>query len=211
MVAPAFGIDRQSGKWTEGYEHRHREGSSHPANKQNLIACWLLALHDATGKPVYREHAEKWWRMMKSRMRTHADGKSFVWNYWDPAGPWDLKTDGSPRHWVGVHPNGGYYETDVAGMVTAYEHQLVFTNEDLHRLIATNRDFMWNHQIAGARFQSIAGGQPFLRRKNSSGSLWTSLTPYDATLMKIFLANHNPASWGGLEVTPRLLARCAKA
>jgi len=208
-VVPAVGIDRQSGKWTQGYERRHSEGFSHPDNKQNLIACWLISLHDTTGKLVYREHAEKWWRVMKSRMRTHEDGKYFVWDYWDPAGPWDFNADGSPQHWIGVHPNGGYYETDVTGIVTAFEHRLVFTNEDLHRLIATNRDFMWNHQIVGAKFQRIDGGQPDLRWKNSPGLLWTWLTPYDGTLMKIFLANHNPASWGGLAVTPWFLTRCA--
>lgn len=95
--------------------------------------------------------------------------------------------------------------------MTAFEHRLVFTNEDLHRLIATNRDFMWNHQILSAQFQRIDGGQPDLRWKNSPGLLWPSLTPYDGILMKIFLANHNPASWGGLEVTPWFFARCANA
>src|ERR1035437_9488518 len=54
-----------------------------------------------------------WVRLMKSRMKTRADGKYFVWNYWDPAGPWDYKPDGLTRHWVGVHPNGGYYAIDV--------------------------------------------------------------------------------------------------
>jgi acetyl esterase/lipase len=29
-----------------------------------------------------------------------------LWNYWEPAGPWDYKPDGrSTKHWVGVHPN----------------------------------------------------------------------------------------------------------
>jgi len=207
-VVPAFGIDQQHGKWTEGYERRHSEGFSHPANKQNLIARWLVSLYGTTGKLGYREHAEKWWVVMNSRMRTHEDGKYFVWDYWNPAGPWDLNADGSPRHWIGVHPNGGYYEIDVACIVTAFEHRLVFSNEDLHRLIATNRDFMWNHQIAGAKFQRIDGGQLDLRWKNSPGLLWTRLTPYDGTLMKIFLANRDPASWDGLEVTPWFLAKC---
>ena len=89
-------------------------------------------MHEVTKKPVYRERAEKWWRLMKSRMRLRGRRASiFVWNYWDPAGPWDYKPDGSPKHWVGVHPNGGYYAIDVEGIVTAYEHGLVFGKEDL--------------------------------------------------------------------------------
>lgn len=143
---------------------------------------------------------------MKSRMRLRGGGKYFVWNYWDPAGPWDYKPDGSPKHWVGVHPNGGYYAIDVEGIVTAQEHGLVFGKEDLQRLIATNRDFMWNQQVQGARFQRIDGGKPDPRWKDSPGVLWTALTPHDDLLRKVFEANHKPDSWGGLATTPWYLA-----
>jgi hypothetical protein len=106
-----------------------------------------------------------------------------------------------------VHPNGGYYAIDVEGIVAAFEHGLVFTRDDLQRLIATNRDFMWNQQIKGARFQRIDGGEPDARWKDSPGVLWTALVPHDETLRKVFLENHHPASWGGLAVTPWFLAR----
>ena len=60
---------REDGQMDRGYARRATDGFSHPDNKQNLIARWLLAMHDATRKPVYRERAEKWWRLMKSRMQ----------------------------------------------------------------------------------------------------------------------------------------------
>lgn len=205
-VVPVFGTDQQSGKWTEGYERRKIDGFSNPDNKQNHIARWLMALHDVTKKAIYRERAEKWFRLMKARMKTRADGKYLVWNYWDPAGPWDYKANGSAKHWIGVHPNGGYYQIDVEGIVTAFEHGLVFKQEDIDRLIATNRDFMWNKQIEGAKFQRIDGGAPDARWKNSPGVLWSALVPYDETLRKIFVANHNPAGWGGLSSTPWFLS-----
>ena len=205
-VVPAFGIDQQNGQWTDDYAQRQTTGFTNPANKQNAIARWLLALHDATGKMIYRERAETWFRLMKSRMKTRADGKYFVWNYWDPAGPWDYKPDGSPRHWVGVHPNGGYYAIDVEAIADAFAHGLVFTRDDLTRLIATNRDFMWNQQVNGAQFQRIDGGAPDPRWKNSPGVLWTALVPHDDMLRKIFVANHNRAGWGGLVVTPWFLS-----
>ncbi len=208
-VVPAFGIDAKTGQWTSGYARRTTEGFSNPANKQNQIARWLLALHDVTKKLVYRERAEKWFRVMKSRMKTRQNGKYFVWNYWDPAGPWDYKPDGSTQHWVGVHPNGGYYAIDVEGIVAAYEHGLVFTQDDIQRLIATNRDFMWNQQVKEAKFQRIDGGPLDARWKDSPGVLWTALIPYDETLRDIFIANHNPASWGGLALTPWFLAQAA--
>ena len=206
-VVPAFGLEANTGRWTEAYVRRATTGFSNPDNKQNHIARWLLAMHDVTRKPVYRERAEKWFRLMKSRLKTRDDGKYFVWNYWEPAGRWDYNPDGSARHWVGVHPNGGYYAIDVEGMVAAYEHGLVFTRDDLQRLIATNRDFMWNQQLPNAKFRSIDGGKPDVRWKDSPGVLWTALVPYDETLRKIFVQNHNPASWGGLAATPWFFAR----
>jgi hypothetical protein len=206
VVAP-FGMDQQTGQWTEGYTHRMTGGFTLPDNKQNLITRWILAMYDVTKKPLYRERAEKWFGVMKSRMKLREDGKYYVWDYWDPAGPWDYKPDGSTRHWVGVHPNGGYYDVDVEGIVDAYEHHLVFTRKELDRLIATNRDFMWNHQIEGAKFQRIDGGEPDPRWKNSPGVLWLALAPYDASLRKVFEANHDPTSWGGLAATPWYVAQ----
>ena len=209
-VVPPFGFDPKTGKWTAGYDRRTTDGFTLPANKQNHIASCLIAMHDVTGKAVYRDRAEKWFRLMKSRMRLRDGDKYYVWNYWDPAGPWDKKPDGSLKHWVGVHPNGGYYGIDVEGIAAAYAHGLVFTKADIDRLIATNRDFMWNQRVKGASFQRIDGGQPDKRWANSPGVLWTGLLPYDPALRKAFEANHNPANWGGLAGTPQYLARFAK-
>jgi len=192
-VVPPFGIDPGTGQWTEGYARRGSDGFSLPANKQNHTALWLLALHDVTGKPVYRERAELWFAVMKTRMRVREQGTYYVWDYWAPAGPWDRRPDGSLKHWVGVHPNGGYYAIDVEGIVAAYEHGLVFDDGDVGRLIATNRDFMCNHDVEQARFARIDGGEPDPRWKDSPGVLWHALLPYDATLRQVFEAKHNPA------------------
>lgn len=205
-VVPAFGIDKQTGQWSAGYADRKTTGFTNPDNKENHIARWMLAMHDVTGKSVYRERSEKWFRVMKSRIKTWDDGKYFVWNYWEPAGAWDYRSNGAPKHWVGVHPNGGYYDIDVEAIVAAFELQLVFTRADIDKLIATNRDFMWNQKIEGARFQRIDGEQPDPRWKNSPGLLWEALVPYDETLRKIFIANHNPSGWGGLAETPWYLS-----
>lgn len=128
---PAFGIDGQTGEWSAGYANRKTTGFTNPDNKQNHIARWLVALYDVTRKPIYRERAEKWFQVMKLRMKARENGRYYVWNYWEPAGPWDYKADGSPSHWVGVHPNGGYYQIDVEGIVCAFEHGWVFTREML--------------------------------------------------------------------------------
>ncbi len=205
-VVPAFGIDDQTGGWSAGYASRKASGFTNPDNRQNHIARWLMAMYDVTRQPIYRERAVKWFQVMKSHLKAREDGRYYTWNYWEPAGPWDYRSDGLPAHWIGVHPNGGYYLIDVEAMVSAFEHGWVFTKEDIDRLIATNRDFMWNHKVENAQFQRIDGGQPDPRWKNTPGMLWTALTMHDETLRRVFIENHKPGEWSGLDLTPWFLA-----
>jgi hypothetical protein len=206
-VVPPFGLDPKTGKWTGAYEKRMTDGNSLPDNKENQITKWVIAMYDVTHKPIYRDRAEKWCRVMRSRMKLRDNGKYFVWNYWDPGVPWDHNPDGSLKHWQGVHPNGGYYGDDVEAIVDAYEHGLVFTQEDIARLIATNRDFMWNHEVKNAKFNRIDGGRPAQRWTETPGVLWDALAPYDPTLRKLFEANLNPGDWSGMGSTPAWVAR----
>ena len=207
-IVPEFGIDKDHNQWDSHYDKRKTEGFTLPDNKQNFVAEWLIAMADLTGKPEYRRRATMWWQVMKSRLHLR-DGKYYDWNYWDPAGPWDYKPNHEPRHWVGIHPNGGYYDADLDGIVNAYQHKIVFEKTEIDRLIASNRDFMWNGQIQGAKFKRIDGGPPDKDPKKSPGVLWHALVPYDDTLRRIFEANHQPASWGGLIATPWYVALAA--
>jgi hypothetical protein len=181
VVLP-FGIDQATGKWTAGYDTRNAPGNgfSHPDNKANAVARWLLAMYDATGNQVYRDRAEKWFKLMKSRMALSPDGATYqIWNYWQPAGPWDYKPDGSTKHWVGVHPNAGYYEIDTGCIVNAFQHGVVFTREDIDRLIATA-----------------------LKEKR----YWAALAPYNPLIQQQFESSLKPDSWGGLTSTPWYLS-----
>ena len=90
---------------------------------------------------------------------------------------------------------------------TPSSNSLVFTRADIDRLIATNRDFMWNHKFDGAAFQRIDGGFADLRWRKTPGVLWADLAPYDDTLRKIFIAGFNPASWTGIAATPWAVTR----
>ena len=183
-----FGIDRNTGMWTDGYQDRYSTtvGFSHQDNKANLIACWLVAMFDVTHKPIYKERAEKWFRVMKSRMKLTDDGIFQIWNYWEPAGDWDYKVPHLhlwPKHWIGVHPKAGYYELDVEAVVTAYEHGLVFDRNDISHLIKT--------AIADQRY-------------------WTALVPYNNAIQNQFEDHNDPNSWGGLSTTPWYLALQAR-
>ncbi len=179
VVLP-YGIDSKKGKWI-GYATRNSPGNgfSHPNNKANCVARWVLALYDATQKPGYRERAEKWFRVMKSRMHPAANGTYKIWNYWEPAGPWDYKPNGTPKHWVGVHPNAGYYVIDTDGIVDAYQHRLVFDRGDMDRLIATS--------LVEKRY-------------------WPALAPYNAEIQAHCEAGLTPDNWGGLSTVPKYLS-----
>jgi hypothetical protein len=176
VVLP-FGIDQATRRWTGEYDRRTvpQLGFSHPDNKANLIAVWLLAMFDATGKAVYRERAEEWFQAMKSRMKLGSNGTYEIWNYWEPAGVWDYKSSGPPKHWIGVHPKAGYYEIDVAAIVAAYEHRLVFNEEDINRLVKT--------AITDMRY-------------------WIALVPFDDTIREHFESSVDPSSWDGITRVP---------
>lgn len=176
IVLP-YGIDRTTGRWTDGERTRDdpHVGFSHPDNKANLVALWLLAMADTTGIPLYRERAKAWFQVMKSRLHLQPDGSYQIWNYWEPAGAWDYRFPGVAKHWIGVHPKDGYYATDVDAMVTAYEHGLVFSADDLGHLIKT----------------ALVDG----RR-------WPALAPYDATIRSRFEQALQPDGWAELTLVP---------
>jgi hypothetical protein len=185
VVLP-FGIDQKNWKWTDEYSTRNasRNGFSHQNNKANLVASWLLSMFDVTGELIYKERAEKWFRLMKSRMKIKNNGTYQIWNYWQPAGAWDYKYFVVPKHWIGVHRNADYYSVDVDSIVTAYEHGLIFSREDISRLIATS--------VAENRY-------------------WSALVRYNAAIQMRFEGIHKPDSWFGLTATPWYLTLQSQA
>jgi hypothetical protein len=185
VVLP-YGIDPKTGRWAPAPPARDdlHVGFSHPDNKANFVAQWLLAMADATGEMAYRDRAAAWFRLMRGRMHPRDDGTYQLWNYWEPAGPWDYRRAGTPKHWVGVHRNTGYYVIDAEAIVTAHEHGVVFTRDDLDRLIRTAK---------------------------VSGRDWPALAPYDATLRAAFEHSLDPDGWEGLTFVPWYVARAAGA
>jgi hypothetical protein len=176
VVLP-FGIDQKTGRWTDGFRDKDNlhVGFSLQDNKSNLVSMWLMAMADATGEPRYRDRAEAWFRIMKTRLHPLADGSYRIWNYWEPAGPWDFGAFGTPKHWVGVHPHAEYYEIDVRAIVSAHEHGLVFTADDLGRL---------------ARTALV------------SGRSWPALAPYDTSIRTRFERELQPDGWKGMYLVP---------
>jgi hypothetical protein len=116
---------------------------------------------------------------MKSRMKREDNGTYRIWNYWEPGGSWDYLDPGHPKQWIGVHPNAGYYDSDVRAIVMAYEHHIVFDSSDIERLVATA-----------------------LEHKG----YWSALVPYSRAVQRGFEEHEDPDSWPGLWEAPWYLA-----
>ncbi|MGO8702913.1 MAG: family 16 glycosylhydrolase, partial [Candidatus Brocadiia bacterium] len=130
-------------------------GMSHPTNKADEVALWLLAMWDATGNPEYQLRASKWFTYLKNYRMTLEDEWSsgldgagdLIWNYWEPAGSWDFVANqaqndlygdwgiGGTKTWYGLHPNNGYYWIDTQCIVAAFEHGVVFNESDITTLV----------------------------------------------------------------------------
>jgi hypothetical protein len=164
--------------WTSKYALRNDPnwGFSHPDNKNNEVAMWLLTMYDVTKDANYKTQASKWYTLQKSRMAKDYDGSYKIWDYWDPAGKWDYDpNNGATKHWQGVHPNPGYYVMDTSSIVDAYEHGIVFTKADIDALVKTN-------------LKMIAA---------DANRYWPALAPYNTTIQADLEAKCDPTSWGG--------------
>ena len=185
-IVQPWGIDANTWTWTGKYVLRNDPnwGFSHPDNKANEVAMWLLAMYDATGDANFRNQASKWYTLMKSRMKLEPNGVYDVWNYWQPAGNWDYDPNGHRnKHWIGVHPNNGYYQIDTTSIVAAYEHGVVFTLSDIQGLVKTDL--------------SLLAGDGNL--------IWPALAPYSPEIQRRFEASFQPDSWGGHGLAPQYL------
>ena len=179
VVLP-YGMDPATGftTWTADYATRNNAGNgfSHPDNKANEVARWMLAMYDATGDAQYLTHAQKWFALMKWRMSAAGDlyggvdpYGNIIWNYWQPAGPWDYVATaaqasadghpiGQPKLWIGTHPNNGYYQLDTLAIAEAFEHGVVFAKADIDALVVAAKNDWWGQTTTYLTPASLQAG-----------------------------------------------------
>ena len=96
-----------------------------PLNMQNALGRAWLAIDDATGSLKYRPRITRLAQFLKNRLRPMDDG-SYVWAYWPPLDrPGDSFEDIS------------HATINVDFMVLCFEHDIVFSRDDLARLEKT--------------------------------------------------------------------------
>jgi hypothetical protein len=175
-----------------------------PFNKQNDMAVVCLKLYRLTGEKSYRDKAEKIFNFMRSRFQFVGD--HYVWNYWEPFGPWDVDlATGQTRHWMNVHGYRNYQAGEIGQIVEAYHTGVVFTKTDIQRIINTNLKVMWNQDKAAPKFvnsnadlpepqmtdeqkkarDAEVAANPYAK-EGRAGCLWTSLIDLDSTVRELY-------------------------
>lgn len=186
----------EPGKLDEFRERKEisASGLSLPFNKQNDMALVALKLYRITRDKAYLDKATRIFAFMKSRF--HYFDNHYVWNYWEPFGPWDVdlrKRD--TRHWVGVHPYRNYQEGEVHQIVEAYHTGVVFTRTDIERILNTNLEVMWNKDRENPAFANSDDTYPEEGRSarrwkatntyakdGHAGCLWPALADFSQTV-----------------------------
>jgi len=156
-------VDMKANKWVD----RPSRTISNNLNKHYSVALVLLRLWRITGKEEYRERVIKVYGRAKTMWRYYPDDDRIVWNFWMPHGPYDIEGR-APASWVAVHPGrAGYQSGETADFVEVYDSGLVFSKEDLQRMIRTNH---W--MIATGSWRNADGS-------TDAGTLWPALARFD--------------------------------
>lgn len=173
-----------------------------PFNKQNDVAIASLRIYRMTGEEACWDRAQRIFLFMKRRFRYTPD--RYVWNYWEPLGPWDVNPETDlPNHWVGVHPYRNYQAGEVADIVEAYHSGLVFDEADIRRIINTNLQVMWNGDRKRPRWRNSDSEGPWDEARESAkekhkhgkaGTLWAGLLDFDQTVRDLYEAGLKPES-----------------
>jgi len=167
-----------------------------PFNKQNDMAKVCMRIYRITGDDWYYDKAKKIFAFARSRMQYF--DHHYVWNYWEPFGPWDVDLEaGRTVHWVQVHPSRNYQAGEVSDIVEAYHTGIVFSKEDIQRIINTNLKVMWNGDRENPQFvNSNATHRKRPEGQKGAGTLWTGLLDFDQTLRDLSMAGRRGRGGG---------------
>jgi len=133
----------------------NRNDLTHPHNKQAKFCATYLLLYHTTGNDEWFRRAVKLGTRFKRTLKL-MDNR-YVWNYWDPAGEWDRKPDGSWKHWIGAEETGSYLSLTVGMAVDLYDHGVVFDRTDIQRFVNTQMQVCWNGSLDAPVFRTVAG------------------------------------------------------
>ena len=193
------------------YEPGKRPGRSLPLNQFLSVAKAFLALHDVTGKPDYLEKARKMALTAKHVYLVKESDRYRPWCYWQPVWQGDFKGPTEPVGWTGPHPKrSSYHAVEVDDFTRFHKRKIVFTDNDMKRLVRLHLDVMWNKDPDRPAFGYDFGP----RKQRYPAQLWTSLAYVDETIEKMTNAGRTPeilekfaGRWRGIAAVPAYFAR----
>jgi hypothetical protein len=155
-----------------------------PNNKNAIILHGLLAMYRVTGNDDYMRKAIKLGVRFKHSL-TLKNGH-YEWNYWNPAGEWDVRPDDPSRwkHWIGTEHRGGYYSLSTSQAVALYEYGLVFDKADMERFLKTQLEECWNGDLEHPVWSHVDGTRP--PQYTEYEYIADSLAPFSAKVAAYF-------------------------
>lgn len=185
-------------------------GLSLPFNKQQSMGIVHLRLHRLTGAAEHLRKAQLIFQYARSRLSGFDEG--FTWNYWEPFYPADVISVDPPKlaHWVGTHPYRDYQQGEVSEFVEAYEGGVVFSQQDMARLVQTNLrmwngDFdapTWVNSDLAANQRAVPAWTPSDPASHgyprSAGTLWRALAGFDQSLARLAGVSVDAGQFGRL-------------
>jgi hypothetical protein len=138
-----------------------------PLNMQNALARAWLAIDDATKTPQHHERVTRLARFLKNRLRPMDDG-SYVWAYWPPL-------EGTTDSFEDI----SHATINVDFMVLCFEHDIVFTRDDLARLEKT---LLKRVLLADDRISDTVGGGDKFNKYSSAVLKWGRLGRHSAAV-----------------------------
>lgn len=159
-VAVHQGEYREGPGADEGYVYSPYLKKHLPLNMQNALARAWLAIDDATRTPKHRERVTRLARFLKNRLRPMEDG-SYVWAYWPPL-------EGATDSFEDI----SHATINVDFMVLCFEHDIVFTRDDLARLEKTLFKCVL---LADDRVSDTVGGGDKFNKYSSAVLKWGRL------------------------------------
>jgi hypothetical protein len=164
-----------------------------PFNKQDDVASVAMKLYRITGDRQYFRRAAAIFAYQKRRFQYFDE--HYVWNYWEPFGPEDVDLAArKPRHWINVHPNRPYQAGEVDRIVEAYHTGVIFTAEDMRRILNTNLRVMWNGDLAAPLFRNSNATLAGAPAASTAGAVWGALADFSPAIRDILKAQYAHAS-----------------
>lgn len=131
-----------------------------PHNKHSIILKAFTRMYALTGNDGYLQRAIALGARYKHTLTLV--GEHYEWNYWDPAGAWDVHPEEVDqwKHWIGTEHRGGYYSLSLTQAVILYHHGLLITQQDLDRFLETQLEVTWNGDVDNPEWFRVDGSAP---------------------------------------------------